>query len=131
MNNTAVVLDASAVLCLLLSEPGADKVEALLERSVLGAVNYSDVVSKLVDRGLPPDDVVSDMSDLGIPVLDIDRELGEIAARMRTSTRRIGLSLGDRMCLALAKKLDVEAVTTDKAWAQIASEIGVSVVVVR
>lgn len=38
----------------------------------------------------------------------------ELAARLWK--RGSGLSLGDRLCLALAERLDVEAVTADVAW---------------
>jgi PIN domain nuclease of toxin-antitoxin system len=38
--------------------------------------------------------------------------------RLRTDTRRRGLSLGDRACLALAETPGLPAVTADRHWAQ-------------
>ena len=45
------VLDGSAVLCLLHEERGAERVARALTAAVIGAVNYSEVVGKLVSWG--------------------------------------------------------------------------------
>ena len=55
--SSKVVLDASALLCLLNDEPGADRVVDVLTRSIIGTANLAEVVSKLRDRGLPLDEV--------------------------------------------------------------------------
>ncbi|MEN3177177.1 MAG: hypothetical protein ABF812_16325 [Gluconobacter cerinus] len=54
-----------------------------------------------------------------------------ISAKRRDATKRVGLSHGDRACLALAKKMGLPAVTADRAWAEIADAIGVEVVLIR
>ena len=127
----ACVLDASAVLCLLFSEKGADKVEARLGDASISVVNYSEVLSKLVDRGLDPEEAIRDLSDLDITVLPVGQEVAEEAARLGGLSKEAGLSLGDRFCLALARSLDVPAVTTDRAWKDIARAAGVKVELVR
>jgi PIN domain nuclease of toxin-antitoxin system len=38
---------------------------------------------------------------------------------LRPLTRALGLSLGDRACLALAANLGATALTTDSAWMQL------------
>jgi ribonuclease VapC len=38
------------------------------------------------------------------------------AGQLRKSTRSIGLSLGDRCCLALGQHLNAEIITADKPW---------------
>ncbi|WP_062224314.1 type II toxin-antitoxin system VapC family toxin [Aureimonas sp. D3] len=127
----ACVLDASAVLCLLFSEKGADKVEARLGDANISVVNYTEVLSKLVDRGLDAEEAIRDLSDLDITVLPVGQEVAEEAARLRGLSREAGLSLGDRFCLALARSLGVPAVTTDRAWKDIAKPAGVKVELVR
>lgn len=127
----ACVLDASAVLCLLFSEKGADKVEARLGNASISVVNYSEVLSKLVDRGLDAEEAIRDLSDLDITVLPVGQEVAEEAARLRGLSKEAGLSLGDRFCLALARSLGVPAVTTDRAWKDIARAAGVKVELVR
>ena len=44
---TAVVLDASALLALLLNEPGAKRVAAVPDGALLSAVNLAEIVSRL------------------------------------------------------------------------------------
>ncbi|KTR02993.1 twitching motility protein PilT [Aureimonas ureilytica] len=127
----ACVLDASAVLCLLFSEKGAEKVEARLGDASISVVNYTEVLSKLVDRGLDAEEAIRDLSDLDIIVLPVGQEVAEEAARLRSLSKEAGLSLGDRFCLALARSLGVPALTTDRAWKDIAKPAGVKVELVR
>lgn len=129
MATEAYVLDASALLCLLIGEPGANRVEAVLSRSRVSAVNYAEVVARLVDKGEYDDDMRSDLSDLALDMVPFDRDLAELAGILRADTRAAGLSLGDRCCLALAKRMGAVALTADRAWATLA--VGVQVGLLR
>jgi ribonuclease VapC len=42
-----------------------------------------------------------------------------LSASLRPKTKRFGLSLGDRSCLALAMKTKATAITADKSWAKV------------
>lgn len=116
-----VVLDASAFLAYLFDEPGADVVsEALIAGAVMTTVNFSEVLSKLVDRGVSVDQALSDLRVRGLldllEIADFTAPLAEEAARLRESARGIGLSLGDRACLALGKLRRLPVVTADSLW---------------
>ncbi|WP_152048354.1 type II toxin-antitoxin system VapC family toxin [Aureimonas psammosilenae] len=126
-----VVLDASAVLCLLFSEPGADKVAAHLGEASISVVNYSEVLAKLVDRGLDAEEAIADLAELDMVVVAVDQRIAEEAARLRSLTRTAGLSLGDRFCLGLARHLAAPVLTTDRAWKDIAAASKVTVELVR
>ncbi len=128
---SAVVLDASALLCLIFSEPGADRVEAVMNGAMISAINYAEVKSKLIDRGVDPDEVETDLADLDLDVVPFDRDLADFAARLRPMTRSAGLSLGDRCCLALAKHRGARAITTDRAWGMLGASTGVEIETVR
>lgn len=123
------VLDASALLALLRREPGADRVQAILRQSVMSSVNLTEVVTKLVARGAPEDRVRAILSALQPRVLAHEEDLAIDAGIMHASTRSHGLSLGDRACLALARRLAATALTTDRAWRAV--EVGVAVEVIR
>lgn len=86
----AFVLDASAVLAVLLDEEGLDRV---------------------------------------LPAVPTAAICAEAAARLRPATRHAGLSLADRACLALARRLGVPAVTADRAWGDL--DVGVEVRLIR
>lgn len=117
MTDRIYVLDASALLSLLFQEPGAERVEARLSRALVSAVNYHEVLAKLIDRGVKPNEASAMLAELDVDIIAVDREQADIGGALRASTRAAGLSLGDRSCLALTKVHDGVAVTTDQAWA--------------
>ena len=110
-----IVLDASALLCLLNDEPGADRVAEVLTRSLIGATNLAEVVSKLRERGLSLDEVKEALGGLHLDVRPLTPGQAMLIGDLRPATRPLGLSLGDRACLALAIELDAEIYTTDAA----------------
>lgn len=113
-----IVLDASALLCLLNAEPGADRVAIALPRSVIGATNLGEVVSKLRERGLSLEEVREALGGLHLDVRPLSASQAMMIGDLRPSTRALGLSLGDRACLALAIELGTELYTTDAALAR-------------
>jgi PIN domain nuclease of toxin-antitoxin system len=123
------VLDASALLAFLQNEPGADKVEAVLTRSCISAVNLAEALSKLVQYGKPLDAVTYQIDRLRLPVIPFDAGEAKIVASLWPSTRASGLSLGDRARLALGLRLGVPVLTAERAWATL--KIGVDVGVIR
>ncbi len=114
------VLDASAVLAVLNGERGEKKVIPLLAESIISAVNLSEVVAKLLEAGMDEASAQIAVSVLGIgEIVGFAEDLAWEAARLRPLTKQYGLSLGDRACLALARKLNVPAVTADKEWSKL------------
>ena len=130
MSEAQAVLDASAVLALLQDEPASEVVAALLPGAIISAVNLSEVVAKLVDAGMPDEAVRAVLGGLSIDVRPFDEAAAFEAGALRRRIRHAGLSLGDRACLALAKRLGLRAVTADRAWAACADGIA-EVVVLR
>lgn len=114
------VLDASAVLAVLNSEPGEKKVIPLLAESAISTVNLTEVAAKLLEAGMDEASAQIAVSVLGIgEVINFTEDSAWEAARLRPLTKQYGLSLGDRACLALARKLNVPAVTADKEWSKL------------
>ncbi|RZF60850.1 PIN domain-containing protein [Sphingomonas populi] len=115
MTDIVYVLDASAILAAFFDEPGADVVAERMGGALLSAVNYHEVVAKLVDRGSPHGQILDIMSQLDVEVVPVDREQATAVGLLRATTRAGGLSLGDRSCLALAISRGATALTADKA----------------
>lgn len=113
------LLDASAVLALLQEEPGAERVEAVLAGARIGIVNLAEVYSKLAEAGLTTEEATTSVGLLGLAVEPMDEAQALEVGRLRPLTRKQGLSLGDRSCLALAAQLDAVAVTTERSWSQV------------
>jgi PIN domain nuclease of toxin-antitoxin system len=109
------VLDASAILAFVQNEDGADVVEsALADGSLCGAANWSEVAQKVLAAGRDWDLVRALLVSYGIRVEPVSGTDAEWAARRWT--RGEGLSLADRLCLALAERCDSEVYTADTAW---------------
>jgi PIN domain nuclease of toxin-antitoxin system len=126
---TRVVLDASAVLARTLAEPGADQVDALIDGAWISAVNWTEVVQRLIDNGMDDARAIATLEALPCKVATFDRTAAYGAGLLRRDTRQRGLSLGDRACLALGKRLGLPVLTADRAWAEL--DLGVEVVLIR
>lgn len=127
MSELAAVLDASALLAAMQDEAGADVIAERMATACIGAVNLSEVIAKLQERGVPDALIDQSIDDLDLCIIPFDRELAVRAGKMRLATKDRGLSLGDRACLALAERLALPALTTDAAWAQLDLAVGVEV----
>jgi len=108
------VVDASALLAFLQNEPGADRVEAALADASIGAANWSEVAQKVIGRGGDWDLARALLRSYGLTIEPVTIEDAELAAK--TWQAGNGLSLADRLCLALATRLAQTVLTADKAW---------------
>jgi ribonuclease VapC len=135
VNDISYVLDASAVLAFLFDEPGADPVtEALQHKCALSAVNWAEVLSKLADLGEDPKTVVAQLHKQALlpgalHIFPLTDRLAEEIARLRPLTQKLGLSLGDRACLALGRSLKKTILTADRIWLKL--DIGLSIKGIR
>jgi PIN domain nuclease of toxin-antitoxin system len=125
------VLDASADLALLLEEPGAEQVRAVLAQCALTVVNLSEVVGHFARNGAGEQDIRLVLDPLPLNLVNFDKDLAFAAGLLVPATRRAGLSFGDRACLALASRLGVRALTADRSWRNIAQTIGVEIDLIR
>lgn len=122
---STAVLDASAFLAYLRDEPGADDVaDAIADGAAISTANLAEVLSRAADRGADPQRLARQLTERGLldGAISVEPLVGadtvEIA-QLRPLTREHGLSLGDRACLALARRLDLPAVTADTAWSRL------------
>jgi ribonuclease VapC len=123
------VLDASALLAFINREPGAEMVTAVLGEAAISTVNFSEVVTKLALRNRSPQRILDELTEFELEVVDFNRALAEDAGLLATATRGQGLSLGDRACLALARRENAVALTADNAWRQV--QVGIEIQFIR
>jgi PIN domain nuclease of toxin-antitoxin system len=129
MADPGILLDSSALLALLLREPGAESVVGLLDRAAISAVNLAEVIEVATRRGLAPARAAAWPGELGVAVLDFDAGMAAAAAGLLTAWRSAGLSLGDCACLATARRRGLPVLTADRAWATL--DLGVEVRLIR
>ena len=126
-----MILDASALIAMLRSEPGGDMVADSLGEARMSVVNHAEVVSHYARAGGDAAAIAAMLRPLPIALVEADGDLAMDAGLLAAPTEPAGLSLGDRFCLALAKREGLPAWTADRAWARIADAVGVEVRVIR
>ena len=127
----SVVFDASALIAMLKRERGAAKVAGAIAVARVSSVNYAEVVSHFIHAGMPAREVDVMLDPLPMSVVPVDKSLAQLAGRLRAVTAEAGLSLGDRVCLALAQRDGLPAWTSDLDWKKVADAAGVKVVAIR
>jgi ribonuclease VapC len=122
------VLDASALLALLNAEEGAHLVQDLLPHSVISTVNLAEVVTRLSAVGIPEDEIRKSLILLGLETIPFDEAQAFRTGLLYPHTASLGLSLGDRACLALARETATIAVTADRAWEKLAIDVEIKLI---
>jgi PIN domain nuclease of toxin-antitoxin system len=127
-----IALDASALLAFLFREPGHDLVARALPRCCMSTVNLAEVLGRFERDGHGAAPVHRGLRAGGIELVPFGEQDAALAAALVPLTRHLGLSLGDRACLALARSRGIAVVTADRVWREIdAEELGVPVEVIR
>lgn len=124
-----IALDASAALAFLFGEPGAEVVADRLDDSCMSTVNLAEVIGRFARDGHDPQDVLQRLVDSPIELVPFLAEDAALAAALIPTTRQLGLSLGDRACLALGMARRIPVWTADRAWLSI--ELGIQLEVIR
>jgi len=121
------VLDASALLAFLQGEQGGESVEAVLHEAAISTVNWSEVVQKAMGRAVSVEGLRADLEALGLSITPFSAAQAEQAAELWPQTRALGLSLGDRACLALGLHSQLPVMTTDREWGDLSLSVDVRV----
>ncbi len=115
-------------------EPGADLVADLLRDSVISTVNWAEIAGKVQVEGANGSEAGAallryDLCALGLRLVEFSAEQADTAGELLRETRKLGLSLGDRACLALGLARSETVFTADRAWQRL--RLGVDVEVIR
>jgi PIN domain nuclease of toxin-antitoxin system len=125
------VLDASALMALLRGEPGKERVQEVIEQAAISALNLSEVITKGLSYGGSLAELSGVLSELPIRTIPFEFEDAYLAASLWPVTKVKGLSLGDRCCLALGKRLALPVFTADRAWNDLEDEVQVEIILIR
>ena len=125
----SIVLDSSALLAYLQQEPGEQAVKQVLDQAVISTVNWAEVVGKAHAAHVDTVGLLQDLGTLGLSLLPFSAQQAELAGRLVEHTRPLGLSLGDRACIALAIDRGEKIYTADRIWSTLA--LGVAIETVR
>lgn len=129
----AYVLDTSALLASMYEESGKERVDEVLlaEPCLICAVNLAEFASKCAGGGMARAEIEAITRGFNAEVIALDHELALVTGLLRPLTRQVGLSLGDRACLALAKSRQAVALTADRVWTELAPSLGITIQCLR
>jgi ribonuclease VapC len=125
----SAVLDASVLLAHISGEKGSEVVPELASGALLSTVNLAEVFAKLLERNFTANEAGEAIYGYRFDPVPFDRELARRTGVLRPLTKGLGLSLGDRACLALAQREGLPVLTTDKSWAKL--NIGIEIRIIR
>jgi PIN domain nuclease of toxin-antitoxin system len=124
-----VVLDASAILAVVNREQGHEKLPAeLLARAVASTVNLAEAQSKLVSCGWDSNEAWNDVTGFIRESLVFDEGHAKLTGDLVAQTHVLGLSLGDRACLALGIALKAPVYTAERTWKKLKLNLRIHVI---
>lgn len=124
-----IVLDASAILAVILTEPGAEIVGAAPDHLVTSTVNLAECISRIDRVGGDGQKTLSDVMDFVAFFEPASFEDAVFAGSLAAIAKPLGLSLADRFCLALASRLGAEVYCADNRMAEL--DIGLKITRIR
>jgi ribonuclease VapC len=128
------VLDASALMVYLNDEQGAETVErALVEGAYMSVVHWIEVLSAVAELGEAPSHLASEMAQQGVlhnslEVLPLTAEDAVSVAELSQKALNRELDMSDRVCLSLAKRLQVPIMTADTSWEHVNAEVEICLI---
>lgn len=126
-----VVLDASCLLASAFGEPGGEVVRPLIAGAMISAVNWSEFVQKVQQRGINTQGMRAELEGAGLKIVPVSVQQAEAAAELWSLGRSLGLSLADRLCLALGLAQASQVYTADRAWTDLAALPNLEIVCIR
>jgi PIN domain nuclease of toxin-antitoxin system len=125
------VFDSSALLALARQEPGAAVVGQRLGSGHVSAANASEFIQKLNQYGDDGEKAFEKLEQLGLTLHAVERDDAYTAAAIYSITKPFGLSLGDRLCLALGKRFGAAVYTADSAWLDASEQLQLEIYSIR
>lgn len=122
------VLDASALLAYLHREPGRERVEGRNAELCISSVNWCEVVQKTLAKGVDVSKMIEVLRNLELTIEPFSDRQAETTARLWPETGELGLSLGDRACLALALNKSPPVLTADRVWKKLKLDLEIQLV---
>jgi ribonuclease VapC len=123
-----MILDASALLAYLHQEQGGLQVEQVLATAFMSTVNWCEVLQKLRARSVDDKAVYKNLVVLGLQFIPFGLEHAEKAGELWQITAPLGLSLGDRACLATGLIENTPVMTADQIWQKLPLSLDIQMI---
>jgi PIN domain nuclease of toxin-antitoxin system len=125
-----VIFDSSALIALFAKETGYDFIKKHMKDAIISSVNIAEVYKYCIEsQNLTKNEAKSLIKLADIKIIDFCDEQALITAEIISKTKKYGLSLGDRACLALAILRNHPVITCDRIWQKV--DINVKFIMAR
>lgn len=124
-----IALDASALLAFLFREQGHEIVADVIGDACVSTVNISETLGRFARDGHDPEPIATRLAEAPLEIVPFSAKQAILCARLLPPTRHLGLSLGDRACLAVAIERGIPAMTADAAWRDV--KVAVEIALIR
>ena len=123
-----IAVYVSAFLAFLFREKGHERGPSILYEACLSAVTLAEVAGRFVKDGHDAFSVLQRLTTSPVEIVPFGPSDAALSASLLPKTRRPGLSLGDRACLALAMTQRIPALTSDRTWLKL--DLGIKIEVI-
>lgn len=124
-----VLLDTSAIIALLKKEPGYESLEEVVANSAVSIINFSELVSVLMRTSIVESEIDEIIKDIIPEIIPFSEDIAIQTGKLIKLTKDLGLSLGDRACIATGIYHGIPIYTTDKVWKDL--KTSAQIVIVR
>ena len=128
MSQDKWVVDASALLATIHNEKGGELVKENIDRCVISTVNWSEVLQKLERANIDSTQVETALTALGLGIIDFTDDDAHLAAKLWGQSKKLGLSLADRACIATGLRLRARIITADTIWGQLKVDVEIRLI---
>ncbi len=123
-----IVLDASALIALLLAEPGRETVEEHIATTAISAVNLAEVLARTSRERISSRILLPKLDALGLTIVDFDPPQAVVVSDIREYARGHGVGLADCCCIALAMSRAWPVLTADRIWTTLGFDIDIRLI---
>ena len=124
---SAIVFDSSVVIAILKQERGFESAEELLSKALISTVNLAEVATYLARNSVPKETIQEVLASFPIQVVPVEESLAIETGCLYPSCKHLGLSLGDRACLALAISRKLPVLAADQVWSKLDLDIAIQI----
>jgi ribonuclease VapC len=128
---SALVVDSSVILAAILGEAGGDVVYERIDEAVISAVNVAEVYTYAAVNNFSTVSIDAFFADTHIEIAVLSHQSAVKTGLLAAITKKAGLSLGDRACLALALERNAEVLTADRPWKKLEGELKLNIGLLR
>lgn len=94
----------------------------------ISTVNLAETLGRFSRDGHDPWPIARRLAESALETVPFSSGQAALCAQLLPQTRALGLSLGDRACLALAMDRRIPAMTADREWAALKSSVSVTLI---